>query len=109
MACDRPLNKMSQHSLPVMPTKKMSTQVHMEYIPAHGVMDADAAELRGRQHAGELAYHHCMGCSHCIVQMSATQALFLCFCLQVMVQFCLEAMAPQRPSHLYGEVLSMTA
>ena len=52
MACDRPLAKLSQNGLPVVPTKKMPTQVQMEYIPAHGVVNADGIELRTHRDAG---------------------------------------------------------
>lgn len=54
MACDRPLGKLSQHGMPSVPTKKMSHQVQMEYIPAHGVMNADSLELRTQREASGL-------------------------------------------------------
>ena len=55
MACDRPLEKLAIHSLPAMPTKRMPAQVQMEYIPAHGVMANEVAELKTYRDLGKIA------------------------------------------------------
>lgn len=87
MACDRPLGKLSVHGLPAMPTKKMSTQVQMEYIPAHGVMDAEASQLRFRREAGRLfsafttsliVMSHCASISCCLLANQRAYAAVRC-------------------------------